>query len=157
MTWSRSASTYPRICIFLGGRPPSIRRLARNSRRTVSDMGPAGWPSPIRSSDLRNVSPGAWRHVASLFESARICWFREHTATIETVLFNTLDSTDYERLVLSELDAAARSSTLEEQKAHLDQAAAFAATGEQTRGYALADAGMSKPSGKETSAASLRI
>ncbi len=44
---------------------------------------------------------------------------------------------DYEKLVAAELDAAARSATMDERRNHLDQAGMYAALGEHTRGYAL--------------------
>lgn len=46
---------------------------------------------------------------------------------------------DYEKLTIAELDAAARSTTLEKRRAHLDQAAIFATLGERARGFALSD------------------
>jgi hypothetical protein len=41
---------------------------------------------------------------------------------------------DYERLTVSELEAAARSETAEQRRTHLDQAGKFAALGEKARG-----------------------
>lgn len=46
---------------------------------------------------------------------------------------------DYEQLTVAELEAAARSTTIEERRAHLDQAGIYAALGERARGFALAD------------------
>lgn len=46
---------------------------------------------------------------------------------------------DYEKLTIAELDAAARSATSDKRRAHLDQAAIFAALGERARGFALSD------------------
>lgn len=40
---------------------------------------------------------------------------------------------DYEKLTVAELDAAARSSTMEKRRAHLDQAGIYAALGEGAR------------------------
>ena len=44
---------------------------------------------------------------------------------------------DYEQLTVEELEAAARSSTIDERRSHLDQAGVYAALGEHTRGFAL--------------------
>jgi len=44
---------------------------------------------------------------------------------------------DYEELAAAELEAAARSTSMEERRCHLDQAGVYAALGEHTRGYAL--------------------
>ncbi len=44
---------------------------------------------------------------------------------------------DYERLTVSELEAAAQAETPEQRRMHLNQAGVFAALGEKTRGYAL--------------------
>lgn len=44
---------------------------------------------------------------------------------------------DYEKLVHAELEAAARSATIDERRSHLDQAGMYAALGEHIRGYAL--------------------
>jgi hypothetical protein len=44
---------------------------------------------------------------------------------------------DYEELAAAELEAAARSTSMEERRCHLDQAGIYAALGEHTRGYAL--------------------
>ena len=46
---------------------------------------------------------------------------------------------DYEELAAAELEAAARSTSMEERRSHLDQAGIYAALGEHTRGYALND------------------
>lgn len=40
---------------------------------------------------------------------------------------------DFEKLATDELGAAARADTMEERRAHLDQAAIYAALGEQSR------------------------
>lgn len=40
---------------------------------------------------------------------------------------------DYDKLVLAELDAAARSTSKEQRRSHLDMAAQFAALGERDR------------------------
>ena len=47
------------------------------------------------------------------------------------------ETRDYEKLTVSELDAAARSKSPAQRRQHLDQAGVFAALGEKTRGYAL--------------------
>jgi len=52
---------------------------------------------------------------------------------------DSLPIPDYEKLTIAELDAAARSTTSEKRRAHLDQAAVFAALGERARGYAFSD------------------
>ena len=44
---------------------------------------------------------------------------------------------NYEALTLAELEAAARSTSSEERRAHLDKAGLYAALGEEARGYAL--------------------
>lgn len=44
---------------------------------------------------------------------------------------------NYEQMTLVQLEAAAKSTTYDERRAHLNQAAVFAAQGEQTRGFAL--------------------
>jgi hypothetical protein len=49
---------------------------------------------------------------------------------------DNLTASDYEKLTLSELEAAARSDTGEARRAHLDQAGKFAALGEKARGVA---------------------
>ncbi|WP_206757937.1 hypothetical protein [Sphingomonas sp. CFBP 13728] len=46
---------------------------------------------------------------------------------------------DYEQLTVAELKAAAQSTTIEERRAHLDQAGIYAALGERARGFALGD------------------
>jgi hypothetical protein len=43
-------------------------------------------------------------------------------------------ASDYEKLTISELEAAARSQTPEARRTHLDQAGKFAALGEKARG-----------------------
>lgn len=44
---------------------------------------------------------------------------------------DTPPTRDYEKLTLAELEAAARSNTLEKRRAHLDQAGIYAALGER--------------------------
>lgn len=46
---------------------------------------------------------------------------------------------EYEKLAAEELEAAARSTTMEERCCHLDKAGIYAALGERTRGYPLID------------------
>jgi C4-dicarboxylate-specific signal transduction histidine kinase len=49
---------------------------------------------------------------------------------------DSLTTSDYEKLTISELEAAARSDTAEARRSHLDQAGKFAALGEKSRGVA---------------------
>jgi hypothetical protein len=46
---------------------------------------------------------------------------------------------DYEKLAVEQLEAAARSITTQERRAHLDQAGIYAALGERTHWVALSD------------------
>lgn len=52
-------------------------------------------------------------------------------------MLNVTPIRDYEKLVAAELEAAARSVTMDERRNHLDQAGMYAALGEHIRGYAL--------------------
>ena len=52
---------------------------------------------------------------------------------------NALPIRDYEKLTVAQLDAAARSTTMEKRRAHLDQAGIYAALGERARAFALSD------------------
>jgi hypothetical protein len=47
---------------------------------------------------------------------------------------SVMTTSDYERLTIAELKAAARSDTAEARRAHLDQAGKYAALGEKARG-----------------------
>jgi hypothetical protein len=51
----------------------------------------------------------------------------------------TLPIRDYEKLTADELNAARRSTTVEERRTHLDQAGIYAALGEHARGFANDD------------------
>jgi hypothetical protein len=46
---------------------------------------------------------------------------------------------DYDKLAVEQLEAAARSTTTQERRTHLDQAGIYAALGERARGFALSD------------------
>jgi hypothetical protein len=48
----------------------------------------------------------------------------------------SVTTSDYEKLTISELEAAARSDTGDARRAHLDQAGRFALLGEKARGVA---------------------
>lgn len=50
---------------------------------------------------------------------------------------NVLGAPNFEELTVAELEAAARSGTIQQRRIHLDQASIFAALGEKLRGYAL--------------------
>jgi hypothetical protein len=49
---------------------------------------------------------------------------------------DSVTASEYEKLTISELEAAARSDTGEARRAHLDQAGRFASLGEKARGVA---------------------
>lgn len=49
---------------------------------------------------------------------------------------DNVTASDYEKLTISELEAAARSKTAEARRTHLNQAGKFATLGEKARGFA---------------------
>jgi hypothetical protein len=57
---------------------------------------------------------------------------------------------DYEKLAVEHLEAAARSTTMQERRTHLDQAGIYAALDERVRGFALSDEQTLKNQGEGT-------